>query len=154
MENDDSELPGEVDGDVPLMPIKPYLIRAWHQWCTDQGLTPHLLVQMAAHVRAPLEYARDGQLVLNVSYEATDHLQMGNDWIEFSARFGGKARDIALPVGQILAIYARENGHGMGFEPPAQIEHDSVTDSAQNKPAQEQSESKPNGPDKGLRRVK
>jgi stringent starvation protein B len=154
MTKDDAQESEEVLGQEPLLPIKPYLIRAWHQWCTDQGFAPHLVIQMSANVQAPREYVRDGQLVLNVSYDATDRLKMNNDWIEFSARFGGVARDIALPVEQVLAIYARENGQGMGFEIPAQLEPGLASESQAGVKPDDQNHPPPNTASKGLRRVK
>jgi stringent starvation protein B len=98
-----------------LPSTRPYLIRAMHEWCCDNGFTPHLSVALGPGVRVPTEFARDGQITLNVSLDATQGLQLGNDWIEFRARFGGVAREIQVPVGQVLAIYARENGQGMAF---------------------------------------
>jgi len=95
---------------------KPYLIRAIYEWCTDNGFTPYLAVVVDASTRVPMEFVKDGQIVLNVSFEATNGLKMGNDYIEFAARFGGVQRDIMVPIGRIAAIYARENGHGQGFE--------------------------------------
>lgn len=95
---------------------KPYLIRAIHQWCGDNGFTPYLAVLVDAHTMVPREYVRNGEIVLNVSMTATHKLDMGNDFIEFQARFNGKARDISIPVGAVSAIYARENGQGMSFE--------------------------------------
>ena len=100
-----------------LPTTKPYLIRAIHEWCTDNGFTPYIAVQVDEWARVPREFVKDGQIVLNVCYEATGGLQMGNDMISFQARFGGVARDISFPVGNVVAIYARENGAGMAFEP-------------------------------------
>lgn len=100
-----------------LPSTKPYLIRAIHEWCTDNGFTPYIAVQVDDRARVPREHVRDGQIVLNVGYEATGGLQIGNDLISFQARFGGVARDISFPVGNVAAIYARENGAGMAFEP-------------------------------------
>ena len=100
-----------------LPSTKPYLIRAIHEWCTDNGFTPYIAVQVDGRVRVPREHVRDGQIVLNVGYEATGGLQIGNDLISFQARFGGVARDISFPVGNVAAIYARENGAVMAFEP-------------------------------------
>ena len=102
---------------MDLPSTKPYLIRAIHQWCCDNGFTPYLVVAVDARTRVPREHVRDGQIVLNVGYDATAHLSMGNDGISFQARFGGVARDIAIPIGNVSAIYARENGAGMAFEP-------------------------------------
>ncbi|MBL8382456.1 MAG: ClpXP protease specificity-enhancing factor [Burkholderiales bacterium] len=95
---------------------RPYLIRAIYEWCTDNGYTPYLAVVVNDQTVVPREFVKDGQIVLNVSFDATSGLKMGNEFIEFAARFGGVARDISVPVGRVAAIYARENGHGMGFE--------------------------------------
>ncbi len=101
-----------------LPSTRPYLIRALHEWCSEHGFTPHLSVQVGPGVRVPMEFVRDGQITLNVSVGATQSLQLGNEWIEFKARFGGVSRDIQVPVEQVLAIYARENGQGMAFPAP------------------------------------
>lgn len=99
---------------------RPYLIRALYEWCTDNGLTPYVAVQVDETVQVPREYVKDGEIVLNISFDATSALKLGNDFIEFSARFAGKAREIIVPVDRIIAIYARENGQGMAFpQPPA-----------------------------------
>lgn len=95
---------------------KPYLIRAIFQWCTDQGLTPYLAVAVDKHTIVPRNFVQDGQIVLNVSPGATQSLVMGNELIAFQARFGGVAQNISIPVDNVTAIYARENGHGMAFE--------------------------------------
>lgn len=101
---------------------RPYLIRALYEWCADNGFTPFIAVSVDSTVSVPHEYVRDGEIVLNVSMDATSSLLIGNDAIEFKGRFGGVARDIYVPVGRVLAIYARENGQGMAFplmsEPP------------------------------------
>ena len=95
---------------------KPYLIRAIHEWCSDNGFTPYLAVAVDQTTQVPREYVRAGEIVLNVSLEATNKLQLGNEYVEFQARFGGQARDIVIPIANVSAIYARENGHGMSFE--------------------------------------
>ncbi len=95
---------------------KPYLIRAIFQWCVDQGLTPYLAVHVDGRTQVPRAFVQDGQIVLNVSVDATQNLVMGNELIAFQARFGGVAHHIAVPVDNVSAIYARENGHGMAFE--------------------------------------
>ncbi|GKS74635.1 ClpXP protease specificity-enhancing factor [Acidovorax sp. SUPP950] len=100
---------------------RPYLIRALYEWCTDNGLTPYVAVRVDDSVQVPREYVKDGEIVLNISYDATSALQLGNDFIEFKARFGGKPRDIMVPVGRVIAIYARENGQGMAFPPPVDV---------------------------------
>ncbi|AOK30811.1 stringent starvation protein B [Burkholderia singularis] len=95
---------------------KPYLLRALYEWCTDNGYTPHIAVRVDKATRVPRQFVRDGEIVLNISFEATSQLQMGNEWIEFTARFSGKAHKIEVPVANVLAIYARENGQGMAFQ--------------------------------------
>ncbi|MCF8208442.1 MAG: ClpXP protease specificity-enhancing factor [Rhodoferax sp.] len=94
---------------------RPYLIRALYEWCTDNGFTPFVAVLVDDTVRVPNEYVKDGEIVLNISFDATSSLKLGNDFIEFKGRFGGVARDILVPVNRVLAIYARENGQGMAF---------------------------------------
>ena len=95
---------------------KPYLVRAIYEWCSDNGFTPYLAVVVGKQTRVPMEFVKDGQIVLNVSTEATNRLVLGNEYIEFQARFGGVARDISVPLSNVVAIYARENGGGMAFE--------------------------------------
>src|SRR3989344_2866113 len=97
---------------------RPYLIRALYEWCTDNGLTPYVAVRVDDSVQVPREYVKDGEIVLNISFDATSALQLGND---FKARFGGKPREILVPVGRVIAIYARENGQGMAFPPPVDV---------------------------------
>jgi len=94
---------------------RPYLIRGLYEWCTDNGFTPFIAVLVDETVRVPNEYVKDGEIVLNISFDATSSLQLGNEYIEFKGRFGGVARDILVPVDRVLAIYARENGQGMAF---------------------------------------
>jgi len=95
---------------------KPYLMRAIYDWCVDSGYTPYLTVTVDALTRVPMEYVKDGQIVLNVGPIAVERFKMGNELIEFSARFNGAGRDISIPVGAVSAIYARENGQGLSFE--------------------------------------
>ena len=94
---------------------RPYLIRALYEWCTDNGLTPYVAVLVDDSVRVPNEYVKDGEIVLNISFDATSSLKLGNDFIEFKARFAGSAREIMVPISRVIAIYARENGQGMSF---------------------------------------
>ncbi|MBP6901604.1 MAG: ClpXP protease specificity-enhancing factor [Burkholderiaceae bacterium] len=101
---------------------RPYLIRALHDWCTDNGFTPYLAVHVSARVQVPMEYVKNNEIVLNVGFEATSGLKLGNDFIEFKARFGGQAREIVVPVDHVVAIYARENGQGMAFPMPTGAE--------------------------------
>jgi stringent starvation protein B len=98
---------------------RPYLIRALHDWCTDNGFTPYVAVHVDSSVQVPMEYVKGGEIVLNVGFEATSGLKLGNEFIEFRARFGGLARDIIVPVDHVVAIYARENGQGMAFPQPS-----------------------------------
>ena len=95
---------------------KPYLIRAIHEWCADQGFTAYLAVKADATTRVPREFVKDGEIVLNVGIEATHQLSMGNEEITFQARFNGVAFPVSVPVAAVAAIYARENGQGMAFE--------------------------------------
>ena len=94
---------------------RPYLIRALYEWCTDNGLTPYVAVQVDETVQVPREYVKNNEIVLNISFDATSSLKLGNEFIEFKARFAGTAREIVVPVSRVLAIYARENGQGMAF---------------------------------------
>lgn len=95
---------------------KPYLLRAIYEWCTDSGYTPHIAVKVDASTTVPMEYVRKGEIVLNISYGATSGLKMDNDAVHFKARFNGVSREIYIPVTNVLAIYANENGQGMAFE--------------------------------------
>lgn len=95
---------------------KPYLLRALYEWCADQGFTPYICVRVDAHTLVPRRYVRDGQIVLNLGAEAVHNLHMGNDLITCQARFDGVAHSLSIPVGNVAAIYARENGQGMAFE--------------------------------------
>lgn len=95
---------------------KPYMLRAIYEWCTDSGFTPYLAVKVDAATTVPMEYVKKGEIVLNISFGATSGLKMDNDAIHFHARFGGVSREIYVPVQNVLAIYANENGQGMAFE--------------------------------------
>ena len=98
---------------------RPYLIRALHDWCTDNGFTPYIAVHVDRSVQVPMEYVSNNEIVLNVGFDATNGLDLGNEFIQFKARFGGVAREIVVPVDHVVAIYARENGQGMAFPAPA-----------------------------------
>ena len=98
------------------IPTKPYLLRALFEWCVDNGYTPHLAVKVDSRTQVPQEYVKGGEITLNISPNAVHKLQMGNELIEFSARFGGVARQISVPVVNVYALYARETGHGMTFD--------------------------------------
>ncbi len=105
-------------GANPGTSTRPYLIRALHDWCTDNGFTPYIAVYVDRSVQVPLEYVKANEIVLNVGFDATSGLTLGNETIEFKARFGGTAREIIVPVDHVIAIYARENGQGMAFPVP------------------------------------
>ena len=94
---------------------RPYLVRALYEWCTDNGFTPYVAVRVDDSVRVPREYVKNGEIVLNISFDATSSLKLGNEFIEFKARFAGVARDIMVPLNRVIAIYARESGQGMAF---------------------------------------
>ena len=94
---------------------RPYMVRAMYDWCVDNNCTPFIVVAVDASVRVPQEFVQNGEIVLNVSLGATSNMTLGNDYIEFKARFGGVAREICVPMGRVSAIYARENGQGMTF---------------------------------------
>lgn len=101
---------------MPDISTKPYMLRAIYEWCTDSGFTPYLAVKVDASTTVPMEYVKKGEIVLNISFGATSGLKMDNDAIHFHARFGGVSREIYVPVHNVLAIYANENGQGMAFE--------------------------------------
>jgi stringent starvation protein B len=105
--------------DNPGSSTRPYLVRALHEWCTDNGFTPYVAVHVGPGVLVPMEYVKNNEIVLNVGFDATSGLQLGNEFIEFKARFGGVSREIRVPVHHVIAIYARENGQGMAFPMPA-----------------------------------
>lgn len=95
---------------------KPYMIRALYEWCTDNGHTPFLVVWVDEHADVPREYVKNNEIVLNIAAGATQNLRIDNEWVSFSARFAGVSRDIWVPVGNVMSIFARETGEGMGFE--------------------------------------
>ena len=127
---------------------RPYLIRALYEWCTDNGFTPFIAVLVDERVRVPNEYVRDGEIVLNISFDATSALKLGNDYIEFKGRFGGVARDILVPVDRVLAIYARENGQGMAFPLLASSEESgALADQSSDKPKASDGDTDPTKPE-------
>lgn len=139
------------DADIP--PTRPYLIRALHEWCMDNGYTPYLAVMVDASVQVPREFVKNNEIVLNIGMDATSSLKLGNEWIEFKARFSGTAREIMVPISHVSAIYARENGQGMAFP----IELPSVPKSPQNQEAPQQlqnQEKPPAGGRPSLKRIK
>lgn len=102
---------------------RPYLVRAMYQWIVDNGMTPHLLVNAGAEgCMVPIGHINDGKIVLNIAPMAVQGLMLGDEEVTFSARFGGKAEAILVPVSAILAVYARENGQGMMFSEDDQAE--------------------------------
>ena len=141
-----------------LPSTKPYLLRAIWEWCCDNGLTPHIAVTVDARTRVPREFVRDGQIVLNLGPDATNKLQIGNELVEFQARFGGVARELSVPIGRVTAIYARENGAGMAFELDAEGDAADANVTAWNSAAAPEDEPpEPTRPDSGrpkLQRIK
>ena len=116
-----------------LIPTKPYMVRAIHEWCVDNGFTPHLLVVVNAQCRVPKAYVKDGEIVLNLNHSATKDLHMDNEAVVFSARFGGVSQNLYVPMDAVKGIFARENGQGMFFEPALQAN----THAAEGVPASE-----------------
>jgi stringent starvation protein B len=96
---------------------KPYLVRAIWEWCADNGYTAYLAVQVDEHTRVPAEFVKNGEIILNVSADATHKLTLGNDLIQFAARFAGVSRECSVPMSAVRGIFARENGEGMFFQP-------------------------------------
>jgi stringent starvation protein B len=151
------------------IPTKPYLLRALFEWCVDNGYTPHLAVKVDSRTQVPAEYVKNGEITLNISPNAVHKLQLGNELIEFSARFGGVARQISVPVASVYALYARESGHGMTFdvdgskpglqaiaeaEPAPTSRPTSAPTAALPAPATTQPPNKPGGGKPTLRRIK
>lgn len=99
---------------------QPYFLRALYEWCVDSGHTPYLTVRVDRQTRVPAAFVKDGQIVLNVGPSAVRNIHMDNEWVTFSARFGGMSHSIEIPVQNVIAIYSRETGEGMAFESPAQ----------------------------------
>jgi stringent starvation protein B len=100
---------------ISIPTTKPYLIRALHEWCSDNGFTPFIAVFVDGRVEVPMEFVKNDEIVLNLSSEACHQLDLGNEWVSFQARFGGVPKRVMVPVTHVLAIYARENGQGMSF---------------------------------------
>ncbi len=98
------------------IPTKPYLLRALYEWCVDNGYTPHLAVKVDSRTQVPPEYVKNGEITLNIGPTAVHKMQIGNELVEFSARFGGLARQISVPIANVYALYGRETGHGMTFD--------------------------------------
>jgi stringent starvation protein B len=124
---------------------KPYLIRAIHEWCSDSNYTPYLSVRVDANTRVPMEYVKNGEIVLNVSYDATHRLTIGNELVQFTARFNGVSRECSIPIEAVLGIFARENGQGMFFDP-----QETAVAAAAEQPAESPTDT-PSGPPSGGR---
>ena len=97
-------------------PTTPYLIRAIFEWCCDNGLTPYIAVRVDENTRVPVEYVKNGEIVLNLSPDATRNLKIGNELIQFSARFAGVSRELSVPVSAVAGIFAKETGQGLAFQ--------------------------------------
>lgn len=95
---------------------KPYMIRAIHEWCVDNQLTPHLLVEVNSQTKVPMAFVKDGEIVLNLNFSATKDLHFTNEAVTFSARFSGISNNLYIPISAVKGIFARENGQGMFFE--------------------------------------
>jgi stringent starvation protein B len=121
---------------------KPYLIRAIHEWCSDSNLTPYLSVRVNADTRVPMEYVKNGEIVLNLGYDATHRLTIGNDLVQFSARFNGVSRECSVPVEAVLGIFAKENGQGLFFP----VEETPAVDAAAAPEAADTPTDAPSGP--------
>ncbi len=100
---------------------RPYLLRALYEWCTDNGFTPYIAAYVDETVQVPMEHVKNNEIVLNISMDATSALKLGNEFVEFKARFSGSARQILVPIDRVIAIYARENGQGMAFPMPQAV---------------------------------
>ncbi|WP_312970413.1 ClpXP protease specificity-enhancing factor [Acinetobacter gerneri] len=104
--------------ELNLTPSRPYLARAIYEWICDNNLTPYLLVDATVpYTDVPQQFVNDGQIVLNIVPHAVHKLNMSNEAVTFSARFGGVSQDIYVPIQAILGLYARENGQGLFFDP-------------------------------------
>ncbi len=99
----------------------PYLIRAIYEWCVDNGFTPYLAVKVTDRTKVPMEYVRDGEIILNVSADATRDLTIGNEIIQFSARFNGVSRELTVPVDSVSGVFAKETGQGLAFQQPSSV---------------------------------
>ena len=146
--------------DEQLPSTRPYLIRALYEWCTDNGFTPYVAVKVDGSVQVPREHVQGGEIVLNISMDATSALKLGNEFIEFKARFGGQARDIMVPVNRVMAVYARENGQGMAFpvsdepSPASSLSPVPAKSVSADEFADDGHEPPPSGPRPALKRVK
>ena len=104
------------DDAAPMSSHRPYLLRALYEWIVDNGMTPHVLVDAGQPgVRVPAHAVNDGRIVLNIAERAVGGLRMDNDALRFSARFGGVSQSVLVPLPAVIAVYARETGHGMAL---------------------------------------
>ena len=107
---------------------KPYLIRAIYEWCVDSGLTPFLATHVDEKTSVPHQYVQQGQIVLNLSDNATKNIVIDSEWITFKATFGGVLQDVAIPVDNVIAIFAQESGQGMQFNVEIKPDSDKATE--------------------------
>lgn len=136
------------DQEINLSPTRPYMARAIYEWICDNQLTPYLLVDATQpYTSVPEQFVKDGQIVLNIAPHAVHQFQMSNDAVSFSARFGGVARDIYVPISALLGIYARENGQGLFFDPDeyanVQMTEDTLKSNTQDQVESETPKKKP-----------
>ncbi|MEW5789761.1 MAG: ClpXP protease specificity-enhancing factor [Pseudomonadota bacterium] len=125
---------------------QPYFLRALYEWCVDSSLTPYITVRVDNHTRVPQGYVKNGQIVLNVGPSAVRSLHMDNEWVTFSARFGGQSQDIVIPVGNVLAIYAKETGEGMSFEGLLPMQEEELDEASGDQDAPEPAENRTDPP--------
>jgi stringent starvation protein B len=132
---------------MDTIPKQPYFLRALYEWCVDSGYTPYVTVKVDSGSRVPQAYVKDGQIVLNIGPAAVRNLEMNNDWLSFSARFGGVSQVIEVPVASVLAIYARETGDGMVFTPEEQTDKrvEAAADAGDDQPPRPDSPQPPKG---------
>ena len=129
---------------------KPYFIRAIYEWCSDCGYTPYLSVRADERTRIPMEYVKNGEIVLNVSLNATRNLTINNELIQFSARFNGVSREVSIPVDRVQGIFARENGQGAFFT----VDAPAALVAAPTAPAAEADAEPPKPPAKGQTKLR
>jgi stringent starvation protein B len=103
--------------EINTTPRRPYLLRAMHEWITDNNQTPYIIVDaLIEGVVVPMEFVQDNKIILNISYSAANALELGNEWLMFQARFSGISQSIVVPVSAILGVYSKETGQGLIFE--------------------------------------
>ncbi|WP_299189451.1 ClpXP protease specificity-enhancing factor [uncultured Psychrobacter sp.] len=141
---------------ISITPTRPYMVRALYQWIEDNALTPYLMVDATAkNVQIPTEHVQDGRIVLNIASRATGNMSMENDYIHFSARFGGVSQEIWIPLPAVMGIYAKENSQGMFFDPSEYDNYDPEEDSLATSKKSTSTEAKPKRDNKaGLKVLK